>query len=815
MFEFLFKYRPVVFERGDLSLAAPWWGVILVFLGVGAVVWFALEYRRVGPTVEARDRWVLMGLRAAALGVLAFLLLRPVLLVSTVVPRRNFVAVLLDDSRSMRVADENGATRAQRMLDLFGGAEEDAGDGTADPPADPLAADPGVSGSAAMDPATAAPGDGRAFETEQGEGALRKALEDRFRLRMYGFDSDADRIDAAGELAFTGPRTNLAAGLTRVQQEMAGLPLSGIVVVSDGADNDDEAIPPLSEALLSARAAGIPIYTIGMGAERIAPDVEVRRVEVPRAALEGTTIVADVIVSHAGLAGRTVRLDVEDEGRIVGTHNLTLGPDGEEAVQLQFTLEEPGPRAIRFFVDPQEGEALTGNNERQVLVEVGDTRRKILYFEGSPRPENKFVRRAVAEDENLHVVTLLRTADEKYLRLDVEGPGELAGGFPATREELYEYDGLILGSVEASFFTHDQLQMMADFVAQRGGGLLVLGGRRSLGEGGYSGTPLADALPVVLEGAGEPDVLEVSAELTLAGQRHAAMRIAETAEASGERWTELPSLTSVNRVFVTGLKPGAVDLLRGVPADGEPRLLLAHQRYGRGTSIVFATQDSWLWQMHADIPLEDETHETLWRQLLRWLVHDTPGRIQLDSGEDVAPMGEPLRIRADVEDERYLRVNGADVVASVTGPDGTESEVRLDWTVERDGEYEGRFVPREPGLYSVQVRAEGARIGGAGAGAETSRDIAEEMSFFRAGTPRIEEFGAGRRTELLRRIADETGGRFYTADEAQVMADEILYTESGDTVYEERSLWDMPILFLLLAGLLGGEWAYRRRKDLA
>ncbi|WP_420461721.1 glutamine amidotransferase [Candidatus Palauibacter sp.] len=799
MFEFLFKYRPVVFERGDLSLAVPWWGVILVFLGAGAIVWFALQYRRIGPTIEARDRWVLMALRAAALGVLAFLLLRPVLLVSTVVPRRNFVAVLLDDSRSMRVADEDGETRAQRVLDLFGGMDDGGTDAAA---TDPLASDPGVEGSSAMDPA-----EEPEPLTQGGEGGLREALEDRFRLRMYGFDSDADRIDGAGELAFAGPRTNLAAALTRVQQEMAGLPLSGVVVVSDGADNDDEVTPPLSEALLEARAAGIPVYTIGVGSERIVPDIEVRRVEVPREALEGTTIVADVIISHAGLAGRTVRLDVEDEGRIVGTHDLTLGPDGEEPVQVQFTLEESGPRAIRFSVDPVEGEALTGNNERQILVEVGDTRRKILYFEGSPRPENKFVRRAVADDENIQVVTLLRTADEKYLRLDVDGPGELAGGFPDTREELYEYDGLILGSVEASFFTHDQLQMMADFVGQRGGGLLVLGGRRALGEGGYAGTALADALPVVLPGAGEPDVLEVSAELTPAGRRHAAMRIAETAEASAARWPELPPLTSVNRVFET--KPGAVPLLNGVPVEGEPRVLLAHQRYGRGTSIVFTAQDSWLWQMHADIPLEDETHETLWRQLLRWLVHDTPGRARLDLGDDVAPVSEPLRIRAEVEDERYLRVNGADVVATVTGPSGVPTEVRLDWTVERDGEYEGRFVPEEPGLHRVSVRA-------APRGATLAEDeVVGGQGFFQAGTPQIEQFGAGRRTELLRRVADETGGRFYTAEDADLLAEEIRYTESGDTVYEERSLWDMPVLFLLLAGLLGGEWAYRRWKDLA
>ena len=68
---------------------------------------------------------------------------------------------------------------------------------------------------------------------------------------------------------------------------------------------------------------------------------------------------------------------------------------------------------------------------------------------------------------------------------------------------------------------------------------------------------------------------------------------------------------------------------------------------------------------------------------------------------------------------------------------------------------------------------------------------------------------------LLRRIADETGGRFYTPDDAGSLAEEIRYTESGNTVVEERELWDMPILFLLLLGLVGTEWGYRRWKNLA
>ena len=794
MFELLFKYRPVVFERGELILALPFWTLALAFLLLAPVVALGLGYRRTGPIVAARDRWILGALRGLALATVASMLFQPILLVSTVVPRRNYVAVLVDDSRSMRVADEGSGTRAERVVQWFARGEE--GDEGGAPVAD-------------------------SDET----GTLREALAERFRLRTYGFASDATRIDGPEALAFDGDRTGLGVALSRVQQEMSGLPLSGIVLVSDGADNYEEADPPLSEALLSLRAAGIPVHTLAVGAERIAPDVEVRRVEIPRRALEGTTIVADVILSHAGLAGRTVRLDVEDDGRIVGTRSLELGPDGEVPARIQFTLEESGPRVLRFVVGPLDGETLTENNERRALLDVADERQKILYFEGSPRPELKFLRRAVAEDENLQIVTLLRTAEEKYLRLDVDDGDELAGGFPSTREELYRYAGLILGSVEASFFTHDQLQMIADFVGQRGGGLLVLGGGRSFAEGGYAGTPLADALPVVLDpgdrrSGDEREVVEILPELTPAGRRHAAVRIAEDEASSAERWSSLPPVTSVNRVF--RVKPGAVTLLSGRPLDGgDTRVLLAHQRYGRGTAIALAAQDSWLWQMHADIPLEDRTHETFWGQLIRWLVHESPARARLDLTQDAVPPGEAVTIRAEVEDERYLRVNGADVTATVTGPSGVPTPVRLDWTVERDGEYEGRFVPEEPGLHRVTVRAAPsagpgpAALDEAGASLGTPGDSVQGSGYFRAGAPRREAFGAGRRTELLRRVSEETGGRFYTAADADRLPEEIRYTESGDTVYEERPLWDMPVLLLLLGLFLSGEWAYRRYRDLA
>src|SRR5690606_10670223 len=150
-----------------------------------------------------------------------------------------------------------------------------------------------------------------------------------------------------------------------------------------------------------------------------------------------------------------------------------------------------------------------------------------------------------------------RTADNKYMRLGGE-PDENVGGFPKTREELFRYRGLILGSVEAGIFSGDQLQMIADFVDRRGGGLLMLGGGRSFAEGGYGGTPVADALPLAIDPrtrASDPAPLaRLKVSPTRAGQGHAVTQIAETENESATRWSALPLVTSINAPLP--LKPG-------------------------------------------------------------------------------------------------------------------------------------------------------------------------------------------------------------------------------------------------------------------
>jgi len=442
-----------------------------------------------------------------------------------------------------------------------------------------------------------------------------------------------------------------------------------------------------------------------------------------------------------------------------------------------------------------------------MLLEVIDRREKILYFEGEPRFELKFLRRAVSGDENLQVVCLQRTAENKFLRLDIDQPTELEGGFPTTREELFRYRGIILGSIEASYFTYDQLRMLVDFVGQRGGGLLMLGGRRSFSEGGYGGTPVDDLLPVVLGpaagGEGEPFFSQIKVKLTPLGRTHPATLLLPSEEESAQRWETLPPVSTFNPL--TRLKPGAVALLvgEGPEIDGE-QVVLAHQRYGRGRALAFTVHDSWLWQMHADIPLEDMTHETLWRQLLRWLVSYVPDPVTVAAEHDRNAPGRAVRLVSEVRDAAFLEVNDARVLARIEAPDGTMTELPMEWSVREDGRFEATFVPHGEGLFQVGVEAwDGDDSLGSADGHFEVASLAEEF------------FSAQRRTDLLQRIAEETGGRYYSTDDMNRIADDLRFTEGGATVRERFDLWDMPILFLALLLLLSGEWALRKAWGLA
>ncbi len=550
-----------------------------------------------------------------------------------------------------------------------------------------------------------------------------------------------------------------------------------------------------------------PVFPVGVGQDHFARDIQISRVETPRSTLKGTSLSVDVVLTQTGYAGQSVPLQVEDEGRIVSSQKVTMPPDGQSAtVRVTFTASDAGARLYRFKVAPQDGEQVTQNNTRDALVEVADRKEKVLYMEGEPRYEVKFIRRALEDDQNLQVVILQRTAEDKYLRLDVGSPDELIGGFPKTREELFAYRAFILGSVEAASFSPDQLRMLADFVSKRGGSLLMIGGRRSFAEGGWAGTPVAEVLPVELEGAartgGPEEATWLSIHPTRAGATYPVTQLADTEQASNAKYNDMPQLTAVNEVRTP--KPGATVLLTGTDDRRQDHIALAFQRYGRGKSMVFPIQDSYLWKMDATIPVTDTTHSMFWRRLVRWLVDGVPSPVSINTSIDRVEPGEPMKLTAEIEDPAFVEVNDAQVIATVTAPSGKTTEVPLQWTVTRDGEYGRSFVPDEPGKYQVKATA-----------TRGQKDLGSNTTYARASAGDSEYFDAAMRSSLLNRIAEETGGHFFTPADAAKLPEAISYSGRGVTVVEERDLWDMPAVLMLLLGLIAAEWGFRRKRGLA
>jgi hypothetical protein len=396
VFQFFFKYPAVVFEQGEFSFAASR-STTLAILAVSSLALAALlTYRSMTTLPDRRDRVALIALRVALVGVILFCLFRPTLMLRTAVPQQNFLGVLLDDSRSMTIADRGDEPRSTFVSTEFGEA-----------------------------------------------GPTIEALADKFVLRFFRFSSSANRAEGVQSLTYDGSSSRIGPALERAREELSGLPLAGLVMVSDGADTSDAT---LDEELAALKARSIPVFTVGVGEERFERDIQISRVEMPRTILKGTSIAVDVVVSHSGYSGTTVPLLVEDEGRLVASEEIRLPGDGEAATtRVTFTAADAGSRLFRFRIPPQDGEQVSQNNARDSLVQVADRKDRVLFMEGEPRWEVKFLRRAVEDDKNIQVVVLLRTAKEKYWRGDIDNPEELAAGFPRTREELFAYRAIILG----------------------------------------------------------------------------------------------------------------------------------------------------------------------------------------------------------------------------------------------------------------------------------------------------------------------------------------------------------------------------------
>lgn len=748
MFEWLFNYPAAMFAKGQFVLLGIWprWILALLIVLAGAGLGLLIWSRRAQFTSRMRG-WragVVWLLQFSLAALLLLLLWQPAITVAELKPQQNVIAILVDDSRSMSIADSGSTREADAVKALQHG--------------------------------------------------VLASLQKNFQTRIYTLDTHISRISNLAQIQPNAPATRIGDSLQQLVTETSDLPVGAVLLMTDGADNSGGIDRATIAALRSRR---IPVHTVGFGADHMSHDVEIDDAAVAPRALADSRMAATITLHQDGFAGHKAAISVRDGDKLLASRDITLAGDGKsQSETLLLNAGDAGAKALTFSVAPLPGETNVANNAITRLVDVQADKRRILYVEGEPRWEYKFIRRAEQDDPIVEIASMLRTTENKIYRQGIENPQELAEGFPTDAKDLFQYQGLIIGSVEAGYFTPAQQDLIRQFVDRRGGGLLMLAGRFALADGGWSGSPVAQALPVVLPDHNKTfHRLPASVELTAAGKQSLICRLTDDPDANAERWKKLPYLMDYQEAGTP--KPGAV-VLADLKADGRELPLLITQNYGLGRVAVMATSGTWRWQM--SLPAGDPTHTMFWQQMLRWLVADTPGHVVAAVPSQMLFDDGRTKLTAQVRDIDYLPATDASVQAHIMGPDGMAATVDMTPVPDSPGSFQADWNAEKPGSYLAEIVAQ-----------RGGQDIGRDDVTFQRMDGVAENFHTAQNRPLLEQLASETGGSYWRPQNLSKLASQIPYSEAGITVRNTKPLWNMPAVFLVILALLCCEWILRRK----
>ncbi|HPU55481.1 MAG TPA: glutamine amidotransferase [Verrucomicrobiota bacterium] len=692
-------------------------------------------------------------------------------------------------------------------------------------------------------------------------------LEETFQVRRYLFDSRLQSTRDFSELNFEGRASAIGNALLTAAAHWRGQPVAGVLLFTDGNATDIAGeLPPLEDCP--------PVYPVVQGRDSDIPDLSLAKVGVSQTAFEDAPVTIQARVAATGMSDDVqVRLTEVAVGTTTigtngsGTYRITSASNvvaeltqrrvqgGEHDFRLQVRPTGPG---LHFYEletrareeadrpDSDSREATLANNRRMIVVDRGQEPLRVLYVGGRPNWEYKFLNRAIQEDPQVQMVSLIRVAtrERKFefrgragessnplyrgfaltneetarydqpviIRLNTKDEFELHGGFPKTAEELFGYKAVILDDVEAEFFTHDQLALLHRFVSERGGGFLMLGGAESFREGGYANTPVATLLPVYLDRAPQARLpSEFRLTLTREGWLQPWTRLRSTEQEEKDRLAAMPTFDVLN--VVREIKPGASILATVSDGAGQTYPALAVQRFGLGRTAALMIGNLWQWGMKDEVMQQDLARS--WRQLVRWLVADVPQHIE--AAVSPAPSGDPGEVRLTVKarDEEFKPLDNAIVQLVVRGignplrdPGQTNGTTEVRLTAEpsgtQPGVYEATFIARQAGAYSVQAnvtRSDGVHAGQAVAGW--------------ASDPAADEFRSLKPNRaLLEEIARKTGGELVEMDDLEAFVRGLPKRQAPITETYSTPLWHQPWVLLVILGCFVAEWGIRRWKGL-
>ncbi len=775
-----------------LDLPAPWVIVLIVLPIFGLVTWIGYARESIGtPT-----RVMLSSLRMGAFALLFLVLARPVLVERRQDVHPAEVLVLLDDSASMQRIDAySGDPESRRAIErLFGTSPESVS------------------------------------RLELAKRALRGKLlpwleKGDYHARLFAFSERAIALDDPDSLAGRGAGTHLGDALTQVLAAHRGRPVTDVVVLSDGRSNGGTSI---EEAARTAGATGIPVHTVVIGDTRPERNAVIELIEAPGDALQGDELAIVVRVLGRGTQDvQDVRVTLEefqlessDAPLPVAEEESVLDASGERVV-LVAPAGGPslgsGERRFRVSIPPLEGETLLDDNQVQFSVHVSPTEMRVLFVDGYPRWEYRYLKNMVvrASREHIRAQCYLLSATRDFPQEsspDVPSLTEV----PATREELLEnYDVVILGDVNPNAISPDPARCEAFMTAVRefveaGGGVLFQAGEFN-NPRAFIQTPLEDVLPIVLDPTGllsfEGDAaVEFRPLLEEPNAPHEILRLEPDLEENRRLWETEAGLRGFYWYSpVRRAKPGAQVLLRHPsdrnPQDGELYPLLVTGYYPAGRTMFLALDSTWMWRYYYG----DRYHELFWRNAIRWLalgrLKSGDRRYRLETSRSSYDLEERITLEARVLDEDFRPAERPVQKALWSGPEGRPEELELSLVQGRLGVYRGGLQVDRPGLYRAWIELDGKRV---------------TATEFEVRLPSRENADPAPDPAALALLASRTGGKTLPLANLGGLADEF---PGGEELREPVSssledAWDNWTTLLVALGLLSVEWVLRKRVEL-
>jgi uncharacterized membrane protein len=786
---------PILMLLADIVTGAPRWLAVAVPAVVLAMALVAWSYR-MGRT-RATVRVVAGLLKWTGIAILAACLVEPLINTTRPRPGSNLFLVVADNSRSLQLADAGHRDSRGKVMK----------------------------------------------ESLADQAPWLARLGQDFDLRRYAFDTALHPVTSFSELTLDGEASALNESLSSLAERFRGQPIAGILLFTDGNATD------LGEAVRDWKGLP-PVYPVPIGSDKGLVDLSISHVAVTQTNFEAAPVAITATIEGRSVAGKEVGVRVLDENdkELERRDKLSIS-DGEPLVE-RFLLR-PERAGVNFFtvqtflkgeeqLAQKPGptiEATLANNRRIATVDRGGGPYRVLYVGGRPNWEFKFLRRAIDGDDEVHLVGLVRIAKreptfkflgrsgertnplfrgfgnqadeqaEQYdqpvlIRLHTEDKEELRGGFPKSADDLFRYHAVIIDDVESAFFSPDQLSLLQQFVSRRGGGLLMLGGKDSFFEGGYQRGAVGEMLPVYLDRA--PDVSSAAGYrllLTREGWLQPWVRVRTNETDERARLTAMPDFKTVNRV--DRIKPGAQVLAQVTSEDGAETPALVVQQFGRGRTAALLIGDLWRWNLRRPDPAESDLDKS-WRQTVRWLVSDVPGRVEVETRRVPAAAVPTVQVTVRARDKQFELLDNATVTLRVETPDKRQIELIVEPGDSAPGRYEATFAARLPGVYRGEVSVtapDGSEVGRR----ETGWSV----------EPQTEEFRtlSVNRT-LLEKIARDTEGGIISADSLDEFVADLPNRKIPIVETKPFELWHRwQVLFAAMTCLVL-EWGLRRLKGM-